>query len=229
MTNLVSLNTLIEDLMLIIRGSKIAQSEKISKRQVEAWIHQYRALLLRQNLANGDTINPDYIQTIPSVELVSIDKSGGISTIETNEVFYRTSTKIPKTVNLKYMSGITYIGTLNKKRIQLVPSHRAEFQLYRKYTPKEMIAYLEDEYIYVINPFGLRYVTIRGIFENPVEAALYNNSTMTAQSYTVDSSYPIPINMVPVLKQMILEQELGIESLTPGDTKNDSQHKVEKQ
>jgi len=209
-----------------VRGSKLASSEKISKRQIEAWIHQYRALLIRQQVSSGDTINPDYVQVIPSVSLLPIDTAGNISNIETDTNLYRTSSKIPKTVNMRGMSGILYIGTLNKKRIQLVPGHRVEFQLYKKFTPMETLAYLEDGYIYVINPSGLKYISIRGIFENPVEAALYTNSTMVQQSYTGDSKYPIPINILPALKQLILEREIGIESVTPGDTTNDSKHNI---
>jgi hypothetical protein len=224
--NFVSLSTIVEDLLLIVRGSKLAASEKISKRQIEAWIHQYRALLIRQQVSSGDNINPDYIQTIPSIELVPIDSAGNITTIESGTSLYRTSSKIPKTVNMRGISGITFIGTLNKKRIQLVPGHRAEFQLYKKFTPMESIAYLEDEYIYLINQKGIRYITLRGIFENPVDAALYDNSTMTAQTYTVDSIYPIPINLIPALKQLILEREIGIESVAPGDTINDSKHQT---
>lgn len=219
-----SLNSITTDLLLIVRGSNISNSEKISKRQLETWVHQYRALLLRQNISNGDNINPDYIQTIPSIELVQIDSAGNITNIESGTNIYRTSTKIPNTVNLRGSTGITYIGTLNKKRIQLVPSNRVEFQLYKKYTPSETIAYLEDGYIWIINTKGIRYITIRGIGQNPVEWALYNNSTMTAQAFTTDSPYPIPADMIPVLKQMILEKELGIIISTPSDTKNDSKH-----
>lgn len=222
----VSLNSIVTDLLLIIRGSKLASSEKISKRQIENWVHQYRALLLRQNISGGDTTNPDYIQTISSVELLPIDSAGNISKITTDIILYRTSNKIPKTVNLRKMPGITYIGSLNRKRIQLVPSHRVEFQLYKKFTPSETIAYLEDEYIYVINPHGLRYITIRGIFENPVEASIYSNSTLNIQDYDYDSKYPIPVDMLPALKQLILEREIGIEAVAPGDTKNDSKHLV---
>jgi hypothetical protein len=220
----VSLNKIVEDLLLIVRGSRLADSEKISKRQIESWVNQYRGVLIRQNISNGDTLNPDYIQTIPSVELVPIDASGGISTIETGTVFYRTASKLPKTINLKYMSGITFVGTLDKKRIQLIPGHRAEFQLFKKFTPKETLAYLEDEYLYVINPKGLRYITIRGVAEVPSDWALFSNSTMTAQSFTMDSQYPIPINMIPALKQLIIEREIGIESVAPGDVSNDSKH-----
>lgn len=219
-----SLNSITTDLLLIVRGSSISNSEKISKRQIEAWVHQYRSLLLRQNISNGDNINPDYVQTIPSIELVPIDAAGNITTVSSSTNLYRTSTKIPKSVNLRGSTGITYIGTLNKKRIQLIPSNRVEFQLYKKYTPTEIIAYLEDDYIWVINTKGIRYITIRGIGQNPVEWALYNNSTMTVQSFTIDSPYPIPADMIPTLKQMILEKELGIIISTPSDIKNDSKH-----
>lgn len=223
----ISLNALVTDLLLTVRGSSIANSEKISKRQIESWIHQYRALLIRQNIANGDNVNPDYVQTIPSVQLVPIDAAGNITTVESGTTLYRTSSKIPKTVNMKAMSGITYIGTLNKRRIQLLPSNRVEFRLYNRYTPTETVAYLENEYIYVINPFGIKYITIRGIAQNPVEWALYDNTTMTAQSYTTDDAYPIPSDMIPALKQIILEKELNIIISTPSDMKNDSKHNPE--
>ena len=221
-----TLNTIVTDLLLIARGSKLAASEKISKRQIEAWVHQYRSLLIRQNISGGDNVNPDYVQTISSIELLPVDIAGSSTSVSTDSNIYRTSSKLPKTVNLRNMSGITYVGTLNKKRIQLVPGHRVEYQLFKKFTPKDMLAYLEDGYLYVVNPYGVRYVTIRGIFENPVEAALYSNTTMSPEDFDTNSQYPIPTHMLPALKQLILERELGIESVTPSDNKNDSQHKI---
>jgi len=223
----VTLSTIVEDLLLIVRGSRLANSEVLSKRQIESWINQYRAVLLRQSVSNGDVVNPDYIQTIPSVELVPVDAAGEISNIETGSIIYRTKEKIPNTINLKYMSGITFVGTLNRKRIQLVPSHRAEFQLYKKFTASETLAYLEDGYVFVINPFGLRYITIRGIAEVPSDWASFTNTTMTAQDFNMNSKYPIPINILPALKQLILEREIGIESVAPGDISNDSKHNPE--
>lgn len=225
MAEFTSLSSIVTDLLLIVRGSKVSASEKISKRQIENWVHQYRALLIRQNISNGDTINPDYVQTIHSVELVPVDASGN-SNVATGDILYRTSTKIPKTVNLKRMPGITYVGTLNKKRIQLTPAHRMEFQLYKRFTPNDSLAYLENEYIYVFNPHGLRYITIRGVFENPVEAAVYSNNTMTEDEFDSNSKYPIPVDLLPALKQLILEREIGIEAVTPGDTKNDHSSKL---
>lgn len=219
----VSLNTLIEDLMQIIRGSKVSDSEKISKRQVEDWIHQYRALLLRNELSSGDFVNPDYVQTIASIKLVPVNSADEGALVETDTVFYRSEQRLPKTVNLRQASGITYIGTLDKKRIQLVPGHRAEFQLYKRFTPTKPVAYIEDQYLYVVNPNGLKYVTVRGIFEIPTEVYEYADSSNTDKYWDLSTTkYPIPTTLLPALKQMIIEKELGIIAVAPADVVNDS-------
>ena len=48
MVKLNTLNTIIDDIMLSIRNGRISESENISRIQVEQWIHQYRAMLIKQ-------------------------------------------------------------------------------------------------------------------------------------------------------------------------------------
>ena len=64
MISFITLNTITTDLLNIIRGAQVTQSEPISKRQLEAWVHQYRALLIKQEMDKGKMPNPDYIQTL---------------------------------------------------------------------------------------------------------------------------------------------------------------------
>ena len=59
-----SLNTIIDDIILTVRDSDVSESEKLSRIQIEQWIHQYRAYLIKQDLDKGRDINPEYIQTI---------------------------------------------------------------------------------------------------------------------------------------------------------------------
>lgn len=222
----VSLNEIVTDLLLIIRGSKVANTEKVSKRQIEAWVHQYRAMLIRNEVSSGDTINPDYIQTIPSIELVPVDVSTN-SIVTTGSNIYRTSKRIPKLINLRQQSGLTFIGTITNKTIQQVGVNRYEFQLYKKFTSAKTLAYLEDGYIYIINPLGLKYIKIKGAFENPAEAYEFYDDSRPKTNFTIDTEYPIPVNMLPALKQLILEREIGIEAVAPGDLINDSAHRLE--
>ena len=71
----VSLDKIVYDLLLIIRGSNVSQSEPISTRQLEEWAHQYRAVLLRRDLDKNRMPNPDYIQEIPNLALSAVEGS----------------------------------------------------------------------------------------------------------------------------------------------------------
>lgn len=55
-----SLNTIIDDILLIVRDNNISESENLSRVQIEQWIHQYRAYLIKQDLDKGR----DIIQSI---------------------------------------------------------------------------------------------------------------------------------------------------------------------
>ena len=223
MISFITLNTIITDLLLVIRGSQLSQSESISKRQIEGWIHQYRGRLLKQDLDKGKIPNPDYIQTIQALELEEVDEAEG-STISTDYKTFRTTIELPKTIDLNFTSGFTYIGTTTGEEIQFSSELRSKWQQHKKYTANDRIAYLKGNKIYVTNDKELRYITVRGIFEIPPEVSHLSNTNEVVTDVTIDSYYPIPINILPTLKQMILKGELGIESQAPSDITNDNKH-----
>lgn len=225
MLEFVTLNTIVTDLLHIIRGAKISQSEPISKRQLESWVHQYRAKLLKQDLDKGKMPNPDYIQTIQALELEEVEETIGSSVSSTHKTF-RTKIKVPKTIDLNYKPGFMYIGTINGREIQLTPESRARWQQYKTYTINDPIAYIKEEYIYVENDKKIRYITTRGVHEIPPQVSHLNNPNETITDVTENSPYPIPIHMLPTLKEMILKNELGIEAKSFSDNKNDSESNV---
>ena len=55
--------------LLELRNSNIAESEQLSRIQIEQWILQYRTVLIKQDIDKGRDINPDYIQDIENIEL----------------------------------------------------------------------------------------------------------------------------------------------------------------
>lgn len=226
MIQFVTLNTITTDLLNIIRGAQLTQSEPISRRQIEAWIHQYRARLLKQDMDKGKVPNPDYIQTIQALELEEVDEAEG-TTLTTDYKTFRTLVQIPKTIDLNFKSGFMYIGTITGQEIQFVSETRSRWQQYQKYANNERIAYLKDGYMYVANDRELKYITVRAIFEIPTEVSHITNTREVVTDATGDTEYPIPINMVPTLKEMILKGELGIEAMTYSDITNESASKIE--
>ena len=217
----VSLWSIVYDVLNIIRGSEVTQSESISDRQIENWIHQYRALLIKQDLDKGKMVNPDYVQEIQCMKLVVVDKSED-STVLTDRQLVRSELKIPKSIDLNFRPGLTYVGTMDGKEIQFVPQTRVRWQKEKYYTASEPLSYLKNGYLYVDNDHVIEYISVRGIFELPPEVGNFINPYTNIPEYTLDSKYPIPINMLPTLKEMILRKELNIMTNSATDVKNDS-------
>jgi hypothetical protein len=220
-----TLNTITTDLLKVIRSSNIASSETISKRQLEDWVHQYRGLLLKRDLDKGKKPNPDYIQEIPQLSLTAVDMAGEDITslgLTSGVYVYRTTLSIPKTIDLNFSSGFMYIGTPAGDEIQFIPEGRSKWQRYKKYTPTDVMCFLRNGYLYIVNSKALDFITLRGVFEIPSEVGRFVNPTTSQPYFNVDTKYPIPINMVPDLRNMILSKELKIEVASTTDIKNDS-------
>lgn len=202
-----SLNTIIDDILLQYRNSEISESEKLSRYQIEQWVHYYRALLIKQDIDKGRTINPEYVQIVGPLHISKISNCA----LSFN---YKSDEKLPKFIDLHYTSGITAVKDMNGNLIQLGTETKAKYQIDRKYTCKDYIAYIKGGYLFILGPEHLEYVQVEGILEDP---------TSLGDCFDYDETpYPIPANMIPILKQMIFEKELGIMIKMPSDISNNS-------
>ena len=223
--NFVSLNSIISDMLAIVRGSKVSQSEPISKRQLEAWVHQYRSVLLKRDLDKGKMPNPDYIQEIQGLKMNAVDQADDVE-LSREEYIMKSDLALPKTIDLNFKSGIMYVGTIDGHEVQFVSESRSKWQRFKKYTQNEQLAFLRNEYLYIINDKSMKYATVRGIFEIPTEVGNFVNPTTSQPVTGLDDPYPIPISLLPTLKEMILRRELNIIVTAPSDSKNDSAPEV---
>lgn len=206
-----SLNSIVQDIMLTYRDNNLSESENLSRIQVELWIHQYRALLIKQDLDKGREVNPDYVQTIGPLHISKVSNcTGGFN--------YKSDEEIPNFIDLHFGSGIVAIKDMNGDLIQLGTETKAKYQVSRKYTCKDYIAYIKNNHLYILGPEHLEYVKIEGILEDPTQAG---------ECFDRDNTpYPVPANMIPTIKQMIFERELNIMSTVPSDHTNNSTNDV---
>lgn len=220
-----TLRTITTDLLNIIRASNVSASEPISRRQLEDWVHQYRAVLIKRDLDKGKKPNPDYIQEIGNLQLEKVDLSGDDITslgIESGVFIYRTVLEIPNTIDFNFTSGFMYIGTPTGDELQLIPEGRSKWQQYKKYTPSDKLVFLRNRKLYVVNSEALEFITTRGIYENPAEVGRFVNPITNQPYFNLDSKYPMPITLIPALKEMILEKELKIVATAPTDKTTDA-------
>ena len=225
MIEFVTLDNIVTDLLKTVRGSKVSQSETISRRQLEEWVNEYRSILLKQDLDKGKIPNPDYIQELPGLRLEVVDSSIGAD-LPSKSYVMRTIKTIPKTIDLNFKSGIMYVGTIDGREIQLVPEGRARWQRYKHFTNKDPLAFLRNKQVYLNCVEPIQFITIRGVFQVPTEVGNFINTDAETTTLGYSDAYPIPSNMIPVLKEMILTKELGIMVQQPSDNKNDGNNKV---
>lgn len=202
-----SLNNIIDDILLIVRNNNLSESEHLSRIQIEMWIAHYRSILIRQDLDKGRDINPMYIQTMPCIHLDKVDTVAG-------KIEYKSNIELPKLIDFHFRTGLVYVKDMYGNLIQLGHETKMKYQRYRKYTCGDYIAYIKNNRLYIEGSDNqLEWVEIGIIAENPADLN---------ECFDPDSEYPVPAHMIPVIKDMIFSKELNIMHQMPSDETNNS-------
>lgn len=202
-----TLSNIIDDILLIARNNSISESEHLSRYQIEMWVHQYRALLIKQDIDKGRDINPMYVQTIRCIHLERKECIPG-------HFVYVSDITLPKLIDFHFRTGLISVKDMYGNLIQLGSESKMKLQKYRKYTCKDYIAYLKDSRIYVEGGNNqLEYIDAGVILENPADAN---------ECFDPDEPYPAPAHMIPTIKNLIFSKELNVMPKMPTDTTNNS-------
>ena len=107
-----SLNELIDNILLIARNSNITESEHLSRIQIEKWIIAYRAMLIKQDVDKGRDINPLYLTTIEPIHIDVIEKVPGKN-------IYVGDRDLPKLIDFNYRPGVINVRDMYGNIIQV--------------------------------------------------------------------------------------------------------------
>lgn len=202
-----TLNQLVDNILLIARNNNIAESEHLSRAQIEKWIIGYRAMLIKQDIDKGRDINELYLTTIEPIHLDREETVPGYFT-------YVGDKELPKLIDFNYRPGVINVRDMFGNVIQIGSRTKAKLQKYRKATCKDYIAWVKNNRIYVDGDSNqLEYISVDVIAEDPTELKA---------CFDPDSEFPIPSAMIPTITQMILERELRFMITMPSDDTNDA-------
>lgn len=219
-----SLNELVYDIINLARGGTASDDDRVSNRQVEFWIASTRSLLIRQDVNKKRSISENVIQSIPSIEVFTVDASSdyGINNKLVNCSVKRTIDVLPKPVESDNRDLILSVGSLNilNSEYSLVSESRAKFAGNTRWVKNIVKCFRRGSYLYVINDPLVKYINVRGVFENPMDLARFKDSNGNPL-ITRDSEYPISKWMIEMLKQLALQSNQAIFQI-PYDTKNDA-------
>lgn len=196
-----TLSELSYNILNSLTGGRTSDDEKLQLEQIKFWINSERVFLLLKDFLTFNTIYEDVVQDLGCLELHCADE------IECCEIGFSSGTVIWKTKEIPepIIELITFVGTVNKRPIDMIKYHHAINIKNLKYTGDKTRVFYMNKKLYVINPKGLKYITARGIFKNPEEVKEYTTCD-GSYCYTEESNYPIAAHMIPELTQNILQK-----------------------
>lgn len=209
-----SLSELVDNILLIARNNNITESEHLSKIQIEKWIVSYRALLIKQDIEKDKDIKDSYVSTIGPIHLDKQEDVPGYSTFVGDQT-------LPKLVDLANRPAVLAVHDMFGNLIQVGTETKAKLQRYRQATCKDYIAYVKGDKLYVGGDGTnnqLEWVTADVIAQDPSELG---------DCYNPDDEYPIPIDKIPTITNMILQNELRTMIMMPSDESNDTHDDVQ--
>ena len=203
-----TLNNLIDDVLLEARNNNIAESEKLSRRQIELWIKSYRAMLIKQKLDKKEPLDDMFTQTIR----MHIDKVEN----DPGHIEYVGDKELPTLLNTKWFTGLISVKDAYGNIIQIGDETKMKFQRYRKYTCKDYIAYKKGNKVYIKGGLNeLEYIDVDVIAEDPTESKLCYDPSK--------DEYPLPVYMWPTVKDLIFDKDFGTMIRQQSDVSNNTQ------
>lgn len=202
-----TLNNLIDDVLLEARNNHIAESEKLSRRQIELWIRSYRAMLIKQKLDKKEPLDGMFTQTI-RMHVNRIEEEPG-------HFEYIGDKELPTLLNTKWFTGLINVKDAYGNIIQIGSETKMKLQTYRKYTCKDYIAYKKGNKIYVEGGLNnLEYIDVEVIAEDPTEDKMCYDPSK--------DEYPIPVYMWPTIKDLIFDHDFYTMSQQQSDATNNT-------
>ena len=215
-----TLNEIAYNILNLARGGRSSNNDHISLDQIKFNVKYYRAMLIRRDFTRNGIITRHLEQDLGCIELQKVDASKCCN-LPVDCAVYRSKVKIPRTVRFSFKDAITHVGDVTGlATIPMVEPHMVEYLPYDKYTKQQKKAYMIEDYLYVYNADGLKFVNVRGVFEDPEEVALFDCDG--SDCYDDDSEFPIPMDMVQIITSGLMSGELMLLSSSVNDTTNDT-------
>lgn len=225
----ISLKTITDDILLLVRNNNISESEDLSRSQIHAWIKAYKNLVwkeerdrrkqlaLQMAYAEEEFGDDEFFKVIEvgPLELEKVESKSEIPT------FTKRTVDTLENVFDNNPKSILAVHDQSGENIQYMDHVRRHYNYWRKYTFGELSAqYKDDGHIYIqgfVDRDVLKYVYV-----------LYLKEVKDDTEDGEDDDSPdedeimIPAWMVPPIKERIIKNELAFMLNRPSDDSNNA-------
>lgn len=202
----------------------IRNTDSIDIREIYHKVHTTRAKLIKQKIEKYPLVplEESFNQSIGSQRLELVDSSV-VTGISSGRKMLRTVNDIPLPIfnneGEPLFAGLSG-GDLLSPNIKILTFEKAKYAGNNRFNGNAVYAFYFQNKLYLTSK-GIefretKYITGRGIFQEPMVAGLLTNA-----NYDEKSEYPISINMMADLENIILNEDYKLNVVQTGDTKTD--------
>tara|TARA_R110001592_G_scaffold349736_1_gene645272 strand:- start:1248 stop:1946 length:699 start_codon:yes stop_codon:yes gene_type:complete len=219
-----TLDEIAYNIINLVRGGRPNQSEHVSLDQIKFNVKYYRAMMIRRDFARNGIVTRHIEQDLGCLELEEVNPSKCCN-LPTACSVSRTIKKVPRTVRFNFKEGLTYVGDITGiETIPVIDNHMVKWLPHDKYTSHKYKGYMIEDYLYIYNAKGLKFVNVRGVFESPED--LKNFQCENGVCWDDSKDFPIPADMVQSITMGMASGELRLLTNTLSDTLADQEQDV---
>ena len=201
----------LKEIIYNLKDSLGSDAEELTNRQFKFIIDYYRSKLLRQRLGQGKGLAPVFAPALHKIEVEEVDEDDpGCADMACN--VYKTVKDIPSIIPYTNNSTLLYLGaTDGHLSFQETSFQALPFEEHAKYIKKQPKWFMLGDKIYVVNPPDeqIEYITIQGVFEDPLKAEDLCSDFDSACLRDFDFEYPISGDMLDTIYKLIRDNELA--------------------
>jgi hypothetical protein len=218
----------INELRLVIRQQNLYDDDQLDDRLIGDWVINERSVWIRNEANKNRSIDEQIIQTLGCVPLEVADRTSCPAYI-TGYHILQTNQDLPKTIELKNGDGLLEVGPVDKIAypFSYVNLERQRFSGNGKWNRNIIYAARHGQRILVMSKGDqsfykyLRYLRIRGLFEDPEEVANFTHVDGSA-CYSDTDDFPLNRWMWKYMREEILRVNFKELVAAPTDKVNDA-------
>jgi hypothetical protein len=215
---LVTLDNIAHHIRETIRGGRASNNDPLSIEQIRFAVKHYRSLIIRRDAESNNSKLEQFEQDLGFIKLEIVNSSTD-SSLNPDETFRRTTSRLPNPIRLKHKEGFTHIGWENSlgKPIPLEAPNKSYWNQFNKFTSNSAYAFYRDGYLYISDEdnIGGR-INVRGVFEDPEEVFNFT-ATSNIDFYDPSEEFPMPSDLIEGITKALINGELSAILATNND------------
>lgn len=194
-----------------LKNGKTTDDKSISDSQWLYILDYYRAILIRQQIQKGQSINENCVQELLPSKITL--------TQNPKEKYELYTNNLPKAIELHKGLAYTFVGTEGGLSYQRTTYNKSQWDSQSKYIGKLSKWYMLGSRMYITHHSTKLKLNIQGVFERPLDVIVFNDLLDDMNPFSWE--YPMSSTMIDTVIKMIVDSEIRLSLLVPKDNLND--------